>query len=93
MIYQACNGVYTFDSSQHRDPRTAVYTKDSSHQLYRVAGVWHIAYSSVAVFYLAHPGQPGSPSALPPLVGWKAVTGAKPVPTLTMQNVSVALVG
>ena len=32
-----------YDPTQRRDDGTAFYTKDSSHQIYRLEGVWHIA--------------------------------------------------
>ena len=60
--------------------RNVSYTKDESHQIYRLNGMWHIAHSAVAVFYYAGGG------ASPPLTGWAASSGAKPPPTLKVTS-------
>ena len=76
-----CNGIYKYDPSQHRDPGVPFYTKDGDHQLYRLGGTWHIADSSVAVFYQV----PGNGSTSPPRTGWMVGGGGKvPSPTVSM---------
>eukprot|EP00040_Diaphanoeca_grandis_P038509 m.256673 g.256673 ORF g.256673 m.256673 type:complete len:686 (+) comp34577_c0_seq1:52-2109(+) len=77
----SCNGVYVLDHTQQRDAGAGFYTKDSSHQIYRIGCVWRIAYTGVGVYY-EHTQV--SSSDIPPTSGWAANSlGKSPAPTIT----------
>lgn len=77
----SCNGVYKFNAANRRDPGTAFYTKDGSHQMYRTGGVWRIANGLHQPDYLWYTAA-GSGQASPPTTGWKvAGKGVAPAPT------------
>ena len=81
----AWNGHYTLAP----DSEGAVYTMASAGcpngeacSLYSYQGVWRLASQGKEVFYTADGPGAATGSSQPPLVGWRALNGAAPAPTL-----------